>query len=116
MWQTINFTNQIDPLLIDNQTVKFNLSAWMGGYCNQDDSVVVSLTFVNANHQMVGSISGLGPVLAIDRGNQSSLLFQQANGLVPVGARFLTLLVTITRHSGSYSNGDIDNIAVILYQ
>ncbi|CAF1682960.1 unnamed protein product, partial [Adineta ricciae] len=31
MWQTVNVTHTVDPVLIDNSVVKFNLSAWIGG-------------------------------------------------------------------------------------
>jgi hypothetical protein len=65
---------------------------------------------------MVGNITNIGPVLAVDRVNLSLLLFQQANGLVPIGARSLTLLVTMTHFLGAQNNGDVDNIVVYLYQ
>ncbi|CAF3940076.1 unnamed protein product [Adineta steineri] len=52
MWQTINLINEVSPLLIDSQTVKFNLSAWIGGCTTQDDTTIVSLTFNDANNTM----------------------------------------------------------------
>jgi hypothetical protein len=116
MWQIIDLTNYVDPLLIDTQTVKFNLSAWLGGYSTQDDSAEISLTFTDQANQMVGNSSSIGPVLANDRGNQTSLVFCQTNGLVPAGARFVIVFVTITRFTGTTDNGAVDNIAVILYQ
>ncbi len=115
MWQTVDFGNQMDPLLIDHQLVKFNFSAWIGGINVQNDSVVVSLTFIDANNQIQGNATSLGPVLATDRADTSSFIFQQANGVVPAGARVFTVLVTITRFAGLQNNGDIDNIAVVLY-
>ena len=114
MWQTVNMTGSVDPLLIDNQTVWFNLSAWIGGYQEQDDNARVALTFIDQTNQAVGSTITLGPVLAAARLNITSLLFQQANGLVPVGARSFRVMVTITRTQGSYSDGDIDNIALVV--
>ena len=115
MWQTVDFSNRIDPLLIDNQLVKFNFSAWMGGITNQDDGVMMYLSFGDANNQVRGNSTDLGPITAADRTNDTSLIFQQVNGVVPVGARFLTILVTITRTNGLQNNGDVDNIAVVLY-
>ncbi len=116
MWQTVNMTSSVNPLSIDSQTVWFNFSAWIGGYSNQDDNAQASLTFINQANQQVGNTTTIGPVLAPARGDVSSLLFQQANGLVPVGARSFMVMVTITRLVGTYNDGDIDNIAVILYQ
>lgn len=115
MWQTIDFSNRIDPLLIDSQSVRFNFSAWMGGISNQDDGAMMYLSFGDANNQIRGNSTGLGPVTAADRNNDTSLIFQQVDGVVPVGARFLTILVTMTRASGLQNNGDVDNIAVVLY-
>ena len=115
MWQTIDLTNKVNFLLIDNQTIRYNLSAWLGGYINQDDNVIISLTFIDSNNQMAGNSTILGPVLAADRGNHSSLLFQQTDGLVPAGTRSMILLVTITRMAGTRNNGDVDNIALSLY-
>lgn len=116
MWQVVDFSSQINSVLIDNQTMRFNFSAWIGGLNNQDDNVVIYLTFGDANNQMQGNTTSLGPVTANDRLNTSLLIFQQASGIVPVGARFLTVLVTMTRASGSQNNGNVDNISVVLYQ
>ena len=116
MWQTISLTNNVDPLLIDAQIVKFSLSVWLGGYYSQDDNVVVSLIFTDQVNQTVGSGISIGPVLGADRGNQTSLLFRQTNGFVPIAARYLTVLVTMTRLVGLRNDADIDNIVAVLYQ
>lgn len=115
MWQIIDLTNYVDPFFIDSHLVNFNLSAWLGGFSNQDDNVRVTLTFTDQFNQTIGNGTSIGPVLAVDRGNVTLLVFRQTNGLVPTGSRFLTVFVTITRRSGTRNNGDIDNIAVILY-
>jgi hypothetical protein len=115
MWQTVNMTGSLNPSLIDNEAVRFNFSAWIGGFSNQDDNAVASLTFTNQLNQTVGNIITLGPVLAADRGYNSSLLFRQANGFVPTGARSFVVVVTMTRLGGTYNNGYIDDIAVVLY-
>ncbi len=115
MWQTVNMTGSLNPSLIDNEAVRFNFSAWIGGYSSQDDNAEASLTFTNQLNQTVGNIITLGPVLAADRGYIGSLLFRQANGLVPIGTRSFIVVVTMTRVSGTYNNGYIDDIAVVLY-
>ena len=116
MWQTINLTNQVNAVLIDALAVKFNVSAWIGGLTNQDDSALLSLTFLDQSNRTVGSSVNLGPVLSIDRGSASALIFQQMNGFVPIRARLATLLVAITRANGVQNNGDIDNVAFYLFQ
>jgi hypothetical protein len=116
MWQIVNMTSSINPVLIDNQTVRFNFSAWLGGYANQDDNAQVSLTFINQANQKVGNSSTLGPVLATARNSTTSLLFRQTSGVVPVGARSFTVMVTITRVNGTDDDGAVDNIVLYLYQ
>jgi hypothetical protein len=116
MWQTVNMTSSINPVLIDNQTVRFNFSAWLGGFGTQNDNAQVSLTFINQVNQQVGSNFTLGPVLAAARGNITSLIFQQTSGFLPVGARSFIVIITITRLAGTYNDGDVDNIVVYLYQ
>jgi len=116
MWQTVNFGSRLDTSLIDSAQIKYNLSAWLGGLNNQNDSVIIYLTFSDDNNQIQGNVTNLGPVLAPDRQNISSLMFKQTTDIVPVNSRILTVLVTITRYEGLQNNGDIDNIALILYQ
>ncbi len=116
MWQNVNMTSSINPVLIDNQTVLFNFSAWLGGFGTQNDNAQVSLTFINQVNQQVGSNFTLGPVLAAARGNITSLIFQQTSGFVPVGARSFIVMVTIILSAGTYNDGDVDNIVVYLYQ
>ncbi|CAF0964976.1 unnamed protein product [Adineta ricciae] len=113
MWQKQNFTSYFCSL-IDAQTVRFNFSAWIGGAGNQDDVVEASLRFFNQSNQMVGNTTTIGPVRAADRGNVTSLLFRQANGLVPSGTRSFEVFVKFTRSGGTYDNGAIDNIVLIM--
>jgi len=116
MWQLINITSPVDYLLIDNQTVKFNFSAWLGGVKGENDNAAVSLSFFNQSNHMLGNHTIIGPVLDSDRGDQTKLVYRQAIGFVPVGTRFLSVLVEIRCSTGPWNNGYVDNITVILYQ
>ncbi|CAF1246098.1 unnamed protein product [Adineta steineri] len=116
MWQYINMTNSINSILIDNQTVYYNFSAWIGGYSNQKDNAQVSITFIDQANQKINNTITLGPVSVVDRGSITSLLFRQANGLLSIGARSCIVMATITRGAGTYNDGDIDNIALYFYQ
>ena len=77
MWQTVNFGSRLDTSLIDSSQIKYNLSAWLGGLINHDDSVTIYLTFSDDNNQIQGNATSLGPVLALERQNISSLMFKQ---------------------------------------
>jgi len=115
MWQTVNLTDAIDFNLIDNQTIRFNLSAWLGGWQNQDDNAKVTLQFYDQNNQLTGSSTTIGPVLAADRGSVTKLLPRQANGYVPIGTRSLKVTVVFTCISPTDNDGIADNIAVELF-
>lgn len=108
-------TPRIDPTLIDNHTIGFNISAWIGGYQYQDDNAVISLMFLNSLNEQVGINITLGPVLDADRGSITSLLFRQRNGLVPIGSRSFRVTVTMTHVLGEYSDGSVDNIVINFY-
>ncbi|CAF0956427.1 unnamed protein product [Adineta steineri] len=117
MWQTIHMTDLIDPSLIDNQIVWFNLSAWIGGCTTEDDNAEILMIFIDEfNLEMNNNNIELGPVLAADRDYITQLLFRQVTGLVPIGARSCKVIVTITRLVGTHADGDIDNIALFFYQ
>lgn len=116
MWQTNNLTSFADPVLIDSQTVKFNLSAWFGGYDTQDDSAAISVTFYNQTNQMVGNVTKIGPVSGAARNGSTGFLFQQATGFVPVGARSVMIMIVIVRFIGGINDGYVDNIGLYLYQ
>lgn len=115
MWQIVDLSTVCNVLLFDNQTIRFNLSAWIGGWSSDNDNARVSLTFTNQSNVIVGNITSLGPILAADRNSTSSLLFRKTIGLVPTAARFLRVQVTTTRVSGSSNDGAIDNISIVLY-
>ncbi|CAF2785111.1 unnamed protein product [Rotaria sp. Silwood2] len=115
MWQMINLTAAVSSTLIDKQIVWFNISAWMGGWKEQDDTAVLQLTFLNQANQQVGTSTTIGHVVAIDRGYKTSLLFRWANATVPIGSRSAIVLVTFTRNAENWNDGSIDNIALFLY-
>ncbi|CAF4171922.1 unnamed protein product [Rotaria sp. Silwood2] len=99
---------------IASGNVSFNLSAWLGGWTNQDDSAKVSVNFLDYAYQPVGNQTTIGPVLAADRGFTSSLIFRQNSGMIPINTRYMTVIVTLIWHSGSENDGYIDNISVKL--
>ena len=115
MWQAVNLTEFTDASLIDNQTIHFNLSAWLGGYGNHNDRVTVFLTFLDTSNRMVGQISSIGPVTNVLRNSATSFLFEQTNGIVPTGARSILVYVVIERDIGGINVGYADDINVSLY-
>lgn len=116
MWQTVSLAGYVDSSLIDNQTVRFNLSAWLGGFSTHNDAAEVALTFTDQNNQSIGSSLSIGPVTNVDRGGVTSFLYRETTGAVLAGTRSITVSLIITRAVGAISDGYADSIRFFLYQ
>ena len=114
MWQRIN-TTDLSDFFIGNQVLRFSLSAWIGGFDDQDDRVSVSLVFLNETMSKLDNVITIGPVFTADRKNQSKLLFKNATGFVPDGTYSLEVYVQFTGVSGLHNDGYVDNIVLALY-
>ncbi|CAF1519402.1 unnamed protein product [Adineta ricciae] len=55
MWQYVNRTPSINPVVIDNQTVSYNFSVWLGGYKSNDDNARVALSFFKSIQRTSGN-------------------------------------------------------------
>jgi len=109
MFQKVNLTAYAYD--IDAGNVLFNLSAWIGGLSEKNDSVSVSIIFQNSIYQFTGNGTTIGPVLGTDRNGINATIFRQATGPVPINSRWITAIVNITRYSGSSNYGSVDNIS-----
>lgn len=98
---------------IDSGNVSLNLSAWLGGYNDQDDSATVSVDLFNRFFQPIGNRSSIGPVYASDRQNVTSMAFRQYSSMIPVSTRYLTTIVKLVRFATADNDGNADNIAVV---
>ena len=117
MWQNIDLKARVDPMLIDDRTVFFKLSAWLGGWFGQDDHVLVALRFLDEMNGATGNSTLLQTVFAADRKNTTSLIYRETRAALPIGTRSLQVHVAIIRvGSGPSNDGYVDNIALILYQ
>jgi uncharacterized protein (TIGR03437 family) len=99
--------------LIDKGGVTYNLSAWIGGYADQNDNSTITVQFMDWTGKVLGSGSS-GPVLAVDRSNESSLLQRSASGPVPSGTKMARITITIVRTDGSDNDGLADNLSLRL--
>ena len=91
--------------------VNFTLSGWLGGYYSQNDSDTFSVTFYDVSNNLLGTTT-IGPVLAADRSNATSMLFESATGYIPVGATSMTFTLTATVYAG-FNNGAADNLSFV---
>jgi uncharacterized protein (TIGR03437 family) len=99
--------------LIDAGNVTYALSGWLGGYSSQDDQAQLTVQFENWTGTVLGTAT-LGPILAADRNDQSSLLQRSASGNLPTGTRVIHVVLTITREDGANNDGLADSLSLVL--
>jgi len=109
--QTVDLTGAESQ--IDNGTVPYTLSADLGGFLWDPSAASVTVDFLGANQQQLGT-STIGPVTALDRGFRTGLLARSTSGTVPVGTRSAQVVVTFTDKDalpGNYNDGFADNLS-----
>lgn len=110
MTQRIDLSALADS--IDAGTTEFILSAYLGGYSNQNDRATVIAHFVNGTGSEIG-MAQLAAVTAAERGNATGLLYRDEFNLLPAQTRFVDIELTATRASGE-NDGYADNISFLL--
>ena len=98
---------------IDKGGVKYAFSAWLGGYGTQDDNCKIMLIFKGAGGASLAQTQ-LGPVLAAGRKSVTGFFLKTTSDVVPKGARSATITLTMTRASGTYNDGEADDVSLIL--
>ena len=107
-------TTLAQSILLPNAPVRaYSLTGYLGGYKNQDDNAVLTLTFLSAANVSLGSAT-IGPVLAADRANTTGLLLRATTGSIPLGAVSASALLTFTRTFGSDNDGYADNLSFVV--
>ena len=98
---------------IDTGTVPYTLSADLGGYLLDPSAAAVTVEFLGARQQKLGT-GTIGPVTAWDRGFQTVLLPTDTSGTIPVGTRSAQVVVTFTDCDplpGNYNDAFADNLS-----
>jgi hypothetical protein len=117
------FTQHIDlgayTAFIGHGNVSFKLSAYLGGYAEQEDNAVLTVTFLGAAQGSGGkgatlSTATLGPVRVADRDENTGLLARATVGAVPAKAASADVQLTMTRTEGSNNDGYADDLILIL--
>lgn len=111
--QTVTGSTREVQAAIDAGMVTYDLNGGLGGFDTHDDNAQLTLNFLDAMSQSLGSVL-LGPVLSADRGGQTGLIFQQETGVVPAGTRGLELTLLMSRTLGNSNDGYADNLSLVL--
>jgi len=98
---------------INKGNVSATLSGWLGGYSTQSDDAKLTVSFLGASGQLLGSLT-IGPVTEYQRFGASELLLRSATSAVPKGSASAKLNLVMTRYYGSYNDGLADNLSLVL--
>ena len=98
---------------IDGGAQQFNLSGFLGGFQNQEDSARAIITFKNDAGSPIGT-AAIGPVTATERANVTGLIERRSTGSVPVGTRTVEVVLQMTRVAGTNNDGYADNLSFML--
>ena len=98
---------------IDAGQVTATLSALLGGYATQTDYATLSATFLNAGGATLGAIR-LVAVNPGDRNSVTALVARSSSAPVPAGTRQISVRIDAIRNEGSYNDGYIDNVSLVL--
>jgi uncharacterized protein (TIGR03437 family) len=84
-YQNIDFTSTAKQ--VDAGAVTYTLSGWLGGDTNYPDNADLTVQFYDASAKALGSLVRVGPVTNANRSGQRELIYAEAGGTVPTGAR-----------------------------
>jgi hypothetical protein len=113
---TLTQTVALDALaaVIGTGQAHFVLSGWLGGYASQVDAFALTVTFLDAGGQPVGS-GAIAPVTPADRSNATALILRSTTGVVPATTRSATVqLASVPATGGSYNDAYADNILLAI--
>ena len=99
---------------IDAGKVAATLSALLGGYSGQTDHAAVTATFLNAAGALAGGAVALPTVTSTDRNLTTSLIARTASAALPAGTRQVLVRIDAIRDEGSYNDGYVDNVSLVL--
>eukprot|EP01098_Paradermamoeba_levis_P013405 TRINITY_DN60_c0_g1_i1.p1 TRINITY_DN60_c0_g1~~TRINITY_DN60_c0_g1_i1.p1 ORF type:complete len:369 (-),score=101.71 TRINITY_DN60_c0_g1_i1:102-1097(-) len=103
---TTNTSVVTQRISIPQYTVSFNVSAYFGGYLDQNDYATLTLSFLNSSGGSVGPNFTIGGINATQRNLTTGLYPYSAAGPVPQNAT--SFLITLTFVKVSTADNDID--------
>ncbi len=96
---------------IDSGAMTYSAAAYLGGFSNQDDIMLLALTFTNSSGQSILATTLQGPS-AVLRGNATGLLPRSISGPMPVGTRSINLVLIAQRITGTgYNDAFADEVS-----
>jgi hypothetical protein len=87
---------------IDLGVLEYTLAGYFGGYADQNDNAVLTMSFRDTGGGILGTAM-IGGVNSVDRNGLTGLQYHNVTAAVPIGTRDAMLLLETFRRDGSYS-------------
>lgn len=101
--------------VIDAGKAVFDLSGWLGGYDDDDDSATLNITFLGQTNQSLG-IANISAPNAAERNNVTGLFLRGTNGFVPAGTRQINVVLNANHTGGRVNDSYADNLSLVITQ
>jgi hypothetical protein len=101
---------------IDAGRIKYDLSAWLGGWKREDDEITMCAAFLNTTNppdKTSGWLIAHGPD-ADDRGGLTAFALRSMRGTVPSGTRTIRVALFTRYRQGAYIDGYADDVSLTL--
>ncbi|MFG0242847.1 MAG: alkaline phosphatase family protein [Phycisphaerales bacterium JB054] len=98
---------------IDSTEAVFTLSAYLGGYADQEDNAAVRVRWFDDEDHLLG-VSMLAPVTAADREGATGLIRRETTGTPPSMARWAEVEIECVRASGAGNDGYVDDVSLVI--
>ena len=98
---------------IDDGTIVFTASAYLGGVASDSDTAAMTVTFQGAGGSSLLAVT-LGPVKDQSDSQVDGLYFRRKIGLVPLSTRAINVTLQFTGGQNTYNYGAADNVSVVL--
>ncbi len=98
---------------INRSTVAYNFSAWMGGWADQNDSLVIQLDFVDKDDKVL-STAMIVPATPQERNNIPGFRKEFSSGTVPAGTDKIKISLITSEFDGNTADAYVDNMVLIL--
>jgi hypothetical protein len=108
MSQTVNVAPAASH--IDQGTVRYDASGWLGGWAGQNDRTTVTITFVDGHGRSLGGAT-LATVTNTQRDDVTGLQRRAAGGVLPSGTRVVVVGVAFRWTAGNTTDGYADDLA-----
>lgn len=96
-------------------TVKFELSAFLGGYGAQADGASVTLTFLDTAYRELAHLV-LGPVTALEREGATGMWPRMASGYIPSATSLVWVDLDFVRAEGFSNDGYADALELVFHE